>query len=161
MQRKFVFTFIGLGIVILLGVIVTFSCGPRYGYYHMYDDPDYGYDGMMGPGNGYGRMMRPGYGDGYGGMMGPGYGYRGINNLGLMSSELKLTEEQSKQIYDLASNYRTKYYDNRGNIKELEILEQQHRKDIEKILTPEQKKIFEKYSRGFDRYGWFGGCPYH
>jgi Spy/CpxP family protein refolding chaperone len=165
MQRRIVFTFIGLGIIILLGMAIMFSCGPRYGYNHMYGDQDDGYDGMMGPGyrDRYGRMMGPGYGDRYGGMMGPEYGrgYGENNNLGLMSSELKLTDEQTKQIYDLASRYRAKYYENRGNMQELGNLEQQHRKDIEKILTPEQKKTFEKYNRGFDRYSWFGGCPYH
>ncbi len=161
MQRKVVILLIGVCIVILLGVVITFSCGPRYGYYHIYDDPDYGYDGMMGPGYGYGRMMRPGYRHGYGGMMGRGYGYREYDHLGLMSSELKLTEEQERQIYDMASDYRAKYYEHRGNIQELEKLELQHRMEIEKILTPEQKKVFEKYKRGFDRYSWFGGCPYH
>ncbi|MBN2401366.1 MAG: hypothetical protein JXN64_03110 [Spirochaetes bacterium] len=149
MQRKVIITLTGLGIIILLGIIITLSCGPRYGYYHMYDDPEYGYDGMMGQGYGRGRMMRP------------GYGYREYNHLGFMSSELKLKEEQERQIYDLAFAYRTEYFENRGNVQELEKLEQQHRMDIEKILTPEQKKIYEKYKRGFDRYGWFGGCPYH
>ena len=111
--------------------------------------PGYGYRGMMGRRYGYGRMM------------GPGYGGNGIDELELMASELNLTRDQAKQLYDLAENYRAKYFENRGNLEELDKLEKQHRKDIEKALTPEQNNIFKKYKRGFDRWGWFGGCPYH
>ncbi len=187
MQRKIIITIIVLGIVVLLGTIIMFSRGPRYGYRYMYG-PDYEYDDMMGPGYGYGRMMGPGYGEdgmmgpgygddsmigpgyGYGRRMGPGYGYGGMrgsgygnmafNYLQFMRSDLSLTEEQTKQLYDLAEKYRRSYFENRGNVQEIDKLEQQHRKEIEKILTPEQRKLFNKYQRGFDRYGWFGGCPY-
>jgi len=177
MQRKTIII-IGIVAVVLLAGVFMFLYGPGYRYSHMYGQgygygpmmgqgydyrgmrgPGYGYGGMMGPGYGHGSMMEQGYG--YGPMMGPGYGNRGYNELGLMGSELNLTEEQTKQLYGLADNYRLKYFESRGNIEELDKLEQQHRKDIESILTPGQKEIFDKYKRGFDRYGWFGGCPYH
>lgn len=116
----------------------------------------YGY-GMMGRGHGYGMgpgmMGRGGYG--------MGYGSRGYNGLDLMRSELNLKADQAKQIYDLAGQYRSKYFESRGDVDALNKLEKQHRNDIEKILTSEQKKIFGKYKRGFDRYNWYGGCPYH
>jgi Spy/CpxP family protein refolding chaperone len=176
MQRKTVILIIGIAVVVLAAIIFVFSYGPQYRYSHMYG-PGYGYGpmmgyghrGMMGPGYGYGPMMGQGYGPrgmmepgyGYGPMMGPGYGHMGYNALGMMSSELNLADEQSKKLYDLALNYRSKYFENRGNIDELNRLEQLHRKDIENVLTPEQRKIFNTYKRGYDRYGWFGGCPYH
>lgn len=166
MQRKTVILIIGIGVVVLAAAIFMFSYGPRYRYSHMYGPgydpmmgPGYGHRGMIGDSYGYGPMMGPGYG--HGPMMGPGYGHMRYNQLGMMGSELNLTDEQSKKLYDLAVNYRTKYFENRGNIDELNRLEQQHRKDIENALTPEQKKTFNTYKRGFDRYGWFGGCPYH
>jgi len=142
--------------------------GPGYGYGPM-TDPGYGYGPMMGPGYGhrgrteqgygYGHMMGPGYGH----MMGPeyGYGHMGFYMMDMMRDELNLTDKQAEQLYDLGAKYRQKYFENRGNIDELNQLEQQHRKEIENILKPDQKDIFNKYKRGFDRYGWYGGCPYH
>lgn len=96
-----------------------------------------------------------GMGGGYCG--GPGAGYGMGFGPGMMYEDLNLTDEQLDKIHKLNMEYREKAWKERDT----------HRKAIEKILTPEQKKKLEdakkdrrnnwknegKRKRMHDRYG--------
>ncbi len=99
---------------------------------------------------GYGRGFcgGPGGGKGYG----PGMGFRHIE---AMKSELGLSDEQEKKIFDIGTKFREKYFENRGNNDKIESLRNDHRKEIEKVLTKEQA---EKFKSGFGGGNRRGGC---
>ncbi len=102
--------------------------------------------GHRGPGSGY--MMGPGYGH----MIGSGYdGYDSYK------SELGLTENQREKIHRINSRYREKFFQNRNNRDKLYTLREEQRKEIESVLTKEQKEQFFG-SQGYGRGGWYRGC---
>lgn len=86
--------------------------------------------------------------------------YHGFHHLDAMKSELKLTDTQVKKIFDIGTEYRKKYFDSRSDNEKLEKLRIEHKKDIENVLTAEQKKIFNSNKNTHSKYGWYGGCPY-
>jgi hypothetical protein len=86
-------------------------------------------------------------------------GYRdGYNNLDAMKAELGLSEQQTKQIFDLGTQYREKYFENRNNPGKLEDLRVEHRKAIENVLTKDQQEKYNRIQNGYGRFGWYGGC---
>lgn len=82
------------------------------------------------------------YDDRYGIGYGMGYGSGCYAREDEMKTSLNLTNEQTKKIIDIDSKYREKYEKNRGDYDEIESLRFMHRKEIEEILTPEQKKKY-------------------
>jgi Spy/CpxP family protein refolding chaperone len=92
---------------------------------------------------------------GHGMEYGRGYGSGCYDQEDEMQKLLNLTDDQTKKIINIDSKYREKYYANRGNYKKMESLRTEHRKDIEKVLTPEQRK---EYSNQYNRR-WRGRGP--
>jgi hypothetical protein len=89
---------------------------------------------------------------------GPGYGHQfGLMPGNFMRSELNLTDQQVKQIFDLGTEFRAKCFENRNNPDKLTSLQAEHRKAIEKILTKDQLDKFNDRNDGNGRYGCFGG----
>lgn len=110
-----------------------------------------GWGGWSRCGDGYNERDR-GYGPGYG---------RGFRHIDFMKTELGLSDKQVKQIFDIGTQHREKYFENRNNPDKLNALRSEHRKAIESVLTEDQLKKFNSYNdTGNSRYGWFGGCPY-
>jgi hypothetical protein len=114
-------------------------------------------------GMGLGHRGRGHMGYYYGHGFGMGYGGGCFDNPEVLESELNLSPEQRKQIISIDSQYRSKYYKNRGDYEKIQSLRIEHRKAIENVLTPEQKKRYNNsyndrwYRRG--RRGHMGG-PY-
>lgn len=119
----------------------------------------------QGWGPGYGRgWMHNGYGYGHGWMhngYGPGYIHGGYGNIDFLKAELNLTDQQTEKIVKLESEFRNQYYKNRYDGDKIAALRENHRKEIEKVLTDEQKKKFDALNseayRGYGRgycCGW-------
>lgn len=72
-----------------------------------------------------------------------------------MQQNLGLSDEQAKKIADIDSEYRELYSKNRNDYGRIDALRLQHRKAIEGVLTPEQKK---KFADAYDSRwrGWHG-----
>lgn len=114
--------------------------GPGYG-------PGAGPGGGYGPGAGYGRgMMGPGGGYGPGMMARGGYGYGpGMMLYGPMS-ELNLTDEQRDKIFALQEAQHQKNFAAMSKFRaEMYKSQQELRKQVEAVLTPEQKKLLRQY----------------
>lgn len=90
---------------------------------------------------------------GPGGCPGAGPGMHGFGHLDRMQKELGLTDEQVKKIFDIGTQYRQKYFDNRGNRDKVKALHEEHRKAVEAVFTKEQK---EKHDKLFSK-GWKHG----
>ena len=89
------------------------------------NDSRYNYGHMMGPGNDY--MMGPGYGH-----MGRGYMHDySYNNIDDLKAWLDLSEEQVKQISKIDSEYREKFYNNRGDRDKIYELRKEYNKEFE------------------------------
>lgn len=124
----------------LLCAGVALAQGPGFG--PGFGGPGAGYGpGMMGgPGLGYGPgRMGGGYGPGMG-----GYGARGFGQDALAS--LNLTDEQRDKILAIREEHRQKNWSAMGKVRdEMFKSRLEMHKQIESILTPEQRKQF----RGF------------
>lgn len=108
---------------------------------------------------GWGRGHHDGgNGSGYGN--GSHMGYHGFGRLEAMKEELNLTDTQVKQVFDLGTQYREKYFENRNNYKRLAELRIEHRKAVEKVLTTEQRDKFNARGYGHAHTGRMNGCPY-
>ncbi len=102
--------------------------------------------------DGYGRR---GCGRGWG--YGPGH--RGeFARLDAMKTELGLSDQQVKMIFDLGTQYREKSFENRNNPDKIAQLRTEHRKAVENVLTKEQLEKYNKIQNGYGRFGWFGAC---
>ena len=127
--------------------IIAFSVSDIYswGWGHMGSN-------MGHMGNSYSNM-------GPGNMQGSSYG-NGMNekNMDAMINDLDLTEKQVEKITSLGSEFRAKYYQNRGNRNKIESLRAEHRMAVENVLEKEQRDRYKRYNSNNGRYGWFGGC---
>ncbi len=95
-----------------------------------------GWGGCYGPGNG------PGYGRGY------GYenrGGRALYNLEFLKEEIGLSDEQIQKIIKIDADYRAKYFTNRNDYAKINQLRTDHRKELENVLTNDQKKKLDEY----------------
>jgi len=101
------------------------------------------------------KFRRRHMGDYYGHGYGMGFGSGCYNNSDAMMQNLGLSSEQVKKIDGIDVKYRDMYFRNRGDYKKIESFRLEHRKAIEKVLTPEQRK---KYSEAYD-YRWRGWGP--
>lgn len=106
-------------------------------------------------GQGYGRRhMGEYYGNGYG----MGYGSGCWESRDSMTDFLKLSSSQADKISGIDKNYRDQYYKNRDDFNKIDGLRVNHRKEIEKVLTPEQKEKFsEVYDNRWRGRGHMGG----
>lgn len=103
--------------------------------------------------NGWGRKWgRRHMGDFYGQGYGMGYGCGLYSSADYMKRDLDLTSDQIRKISDIDVKYRDMYNNSRGDYRKIEDLRRKHRGEIEKVLTPEQKK---KYDEAYD-YRWRG-----
>jgi hypothetical protein len=59
-----------------------------------------------------------------------------------LKQELKLTDKQVEEIIAVNSAYRLKFFQNRNDARAIETLRIEQRKDVDKLLTTEQKKKF-------------------
>ncbi len=144
-------TFLAAAALAALTIGTAIAQGPGAG-------PGPGYGPGAGYGPGYGRgMMGEGYGPGYGGgrgaqgygpgMMGRGgYGYGpGMMLYGPMS-ELKLTDEQRDKIFALQEAQHQKNFAAMSKFRaEMYKSQQELRKQVEAVLTPEQRKLLRQY----------------
>lgn len=112
------------------------------------------YDSRWGRwGRGYGRRhMGDYYGNGYG----MGYCSGIYSSSEFMTEDLGLNDDQAKKIADIDSKYRDLYYRNREDYNKIDALRLEHRKAIEEVLTPEQKKKFAEAYESRWR-GWGSG----
>jgi Spy/CpxP family protein refolding chaperone len=103
----------------------------------------------------YGRRhMGNYYGDGYG----MGYCSGLYSSSDYMKQNLNLNDEQVKKINEIDSRYRELYYSNRSDYNKIDSLRAEHRKAIENVLTPEQRKLFnESYDNRWRGWGHGGG----
>jgi Spy/CpxP family protein refolding chaperone len=106
-------------------------------------------------GHGYGRRhMGNYYGHGYG----MGFGSGCWNSRESMTDYLKLTPDQSDKILEIDKNYSELYYRNRDDFNKIDDLRVKHRKEIEKVLTPEQREKFSQvYDNRWRGWGHMGG----
>lgn len=79
-----------------------------------------------------------------------GHGFRHLSRL---QESLDLTEDQVKKIFDIGTEYREKYFENRNNPEEIKALRVEHRKAIEEVLTESQKEKFNNYYARKDKFG--------
>jgi Spy/CpxP family protein refolding chaperone len=105
---------------------------------------------------GRGWHMGPRYHQGYG----PGFGHHGFGYLEFMKEEIGLTDQQIEKIMTIDSEYRLKYFKNRGNYDKFEALRIEHRKAVDNVLTESQKKKLSDYNRNWNRRGYegYGHC---
>jgi hypothetical protein len=108
-----------------------------------------------------GRGMGDGTGAGCGGCDGKGGGPGGFHHLEYMKTELGLTDEQVKKIFDIGTQYRQKYFDNRGNPDKIKALREEHRKAVDSVLTKEQKEKREKLFESGSHRGHGKGMHRH
>ncbi|MFH0974600.1 MAG: hypothetical protein V1874_02325 [Spirochaetota bacterium] len=86
---------------------------------------------------------------------GPGAGYgAGPRHLEYMQSELGLSDQQVKQIFDIGTQYRQKYFENRNNTDKIDELRIEHRKAVQSVLTKEQQEKFNKIRNNNCRNRW-------
>ena len=73
-----------------------------------------------------------------------------------MRQDLGLTPDQENRISEIDAQYRDLYYKNRGDYNMIDSLRLDHRKAINKVLTPDQRK---KFSDAYDNRwrGWGHG----
>jgi len=93
-----------------------------------------------GYGRGYGYGDRPGRADrgNFHRGIGPGMGHE-FRHLDMLKIELGLSNSQVQKIFDIGTKYRILFFKNRGNYnKTIELLTQK-KKDIEAVLTKEQR----------------------
>jgi Spy/CpxP family protein refolding chaperone len=103
-------------------------------------------------GRGYGRRhMGDYYGQGYGN----GYCSGLYSSSKYMRQDLGLNDTQVKKIAEIDSKYRDLYAKNRDDYNKIDSLRLEHRKAIENVLTPEQKK---KFSAAYNNR-WRGWGP--
>jgi len=102
-------------------------------------------------GRGYGRRHM---GDYYGSGYGMGYCAGLYSSSDYMREDLNLTDEQVKKINDIDGKYRDLYYKNRNDFNKTDSLRIEHRREIDKILKPEQRKRFsESYENRWRGWG--------
>ncbi len=90
------------------------------------------------------------YGRGYS----RGYGSGAYESRQGMMSQLNLSDEQAKKIADIDSEYRSKYYNARGDFEKIESLRFEHRKKITGVLNDSQQKQFDQsYTGRWRRWG--------
>lgn len=94
-------------------------------------------------GNSYGC---PGFGKGY-------YGHQPFRHLDRMQYYLGLTDQQVEKIFNINQEYRAKFFKNRKSFDAIQKLHEEKYKDIEKVLTEEQKKKFNKMNN-FKNRSW-------
>jgi Spy/CpxP family protein refolding chaperone len=146
--------------------------GPGYGYGPGMMGGGYGYGpGMMGGGYGYGPGMMGGYGPGMRGAYGPGMGYGGVLSALKLTDEQQqkifdMQEQNRRKNFDTMSKMRSEVFKlrrmlNAENIDSKAVVEQQKkvddlrretlavrlesRKEMEKVLTPEQRKQLRQF----------------
>ena len=91
---------------------------------------------------------------------GPGYGH-GFRHLEFMKTELGLTDKQVKQIFDIGTQYREKYFENRNNPDKINELRTEHKKAVEAVFTKEQAEKFNTIKNKGNAPYKRGGCPYN
>ena len=99
---------------------------------------------LLARGGGPGRYNEPCYNCGYG--QAKGGGFYGIGYLEFLKEEIGVTDEQIQKIIKIDSEYRAKFFDNRKDINKLDELRIEHRKEVEKVLTADQKKKLDEYN---------------
>ncbi len=87
----------------------------------------------------YSRHAADGY---YGKGYGLGYCSGLYSSEEYMKKDLKLSDEQAKKIADIDSRFRDLYKQNKKNYSKIDELRIEHKKAIEDVLSPEQKKKF-------------------
>lgn len=125
-------------ITLALGSIFAFSANSLYAW--------------GGNGNGW---CRGGNGQGYH----MGYGGQGYGHLVFLKEEVGLSEEQVDKVIKIDSEFNAKYYKNRGDYDKIEALRTEHRKAVEAVLTPDQKKKLDEFN-GNRNGRWYGYCPW-
>ncbi len=90
----------------------------------------------------------PGYGMGYG--AGPGYH-------GMMSDRLDLTDAQEQKIHRINKDYADKFFNARKDRDAFEKLRENHRKDVEKVLTKEQLEKLKDFRESRNERHWKKG----
>jgi hypothetical protein len=105
-----------------------------------------------GPGN----CCGPDYDKGYTARGGSYYGFR---HLEFLKEEIGLSEDQLRDIIKINSEYRLKYFNNRNDSAKLDELRTEHRNEIDKVFTQEQKNKLDEYYKNRDdrryyRRGW-------
>ena len=76
---------------------------------------------------------------------------------GMMHDYLKLTDEQSAQIHKLNREFHDRFYENRKDEAKLEKLREEHRKEVEKILTKEQLEKLNEFKKNHRGMGFGPG----
>jgi len=128
--------------IIAIAVISVLSLGGAYLYARAQ-----GQDGCLGYG--------PGWGHGSGYMHGHGRGY---GHLYFLKDELGLSEAQVDKIAKIDSEFHYKYFKDRDSRDKNDALRAEHRKAVESVLTPAQKKKWDELVKNRDRgYGY--NCP--
>jgi Spy/CpxP family protein refolding chaperone len=87
------------------------------------------------------------------GVSGPGMGGE-LRHLNFMQEELGLSDKQVKQIFDIGTQYREKFFENRNNRAKLADLRIEHRKAVESVLTKDQLEKLNKFQDDRCRCGW-------
>lgn len=78
----------------------------------------------------------------------------------MMNNYLNLTDEQAEKIHKINMDFHHKMFKNRKNVAELEKLREEHRKEVEKVLTEEQLKKLKDFRNHHPGYGGEFGHPH-
>jgi Spy/CpxP family protein refolding chaperone len=92
-------------------------------------------------------------------MHGPGRG-RGYGHLYYMKDQLGLSEDQADKIAKIDSEFHYKYFKDRNNQEKINALRTEHRKAVESVLTPAQKKKWDELFKNRDGRGYGYNCPW-
>ncbi|HOK02935.1 MAG TPA: hypothetical protein PKX79_10305 [Spirochaetota bacterium] len=93
-----------------------------------------------------------------------GHGQKGdVRPMGpmMMDKYLNITDEQAEKIHKINMDFHDKMFKNRKNPTEIEKLRENHRKEIEKVLTEEQLKKLNEFRDHHPRHGDGGFGPNH
>jgi len=74
----------------------------------------------------------------------------GIYHLNRMQERLTLTDSQVDKIFAIDTKYREKSFKNRKDPDTLRSIRDERRKEIEKVLTPEQREKYRNWRKGND-----------
>lgn len=91
---------------------------------------------LLARGMGYNGGGCPGYGMGYNG--GPGYN-------GMMPGRLNLTEDQELKIHKINKDFADRFFEARKDREAFDKVRENHRKEIEKVLTKEQLEKVKEF----------------
>ncbi len=88
-----------------------------------------------------------------------GYGMHGYGHLVFLKEKAGLSDDQIDKIIKIDSDYSSKFFKNRDNADKISSLRAEHKKAVESVLTADQKKKLDEFSK--DRDGRkYGFCPW-